>query len=67
MNDTVDKGSDIIQFDSMMKVVARTGRTGSVNEPALRFHDFAIDDEENIYTCETGNKKIRKFKKASAR
>jgi peptidylamidoglycolate lyase len=63
VNDTVDKGSDIIQFDSMMKVVARTGRTGSVNEPALRFHDFAIDDEENIYTCETGSKKIRKFKK----
>jgi len=65
VNDTINKGSDIIQFDSTMKVLARAGRTGSYSGPVLDFHDIAIDDEENIYVCETENKKIHKFKKVS--
>ncbi len=65
VNDSTSKGSDIILFDSTMTVLSRFGRSGSYKGPALDFHDIAVDDEENIYVCQTGGKKVYKFRKVS--
>jgi len=65
VNDSISKGSDIILFDSTMTLLSRFGRSGSYTGAALDFHDIAVDDEENIYACQTGGKKVYKFRKVS--
>jgi peptidylamidoglycolate lyase len=65
VNDTLIKGSDIIQFDSTMTILSRIGRSTTNSGPLLDLHDIAVDDDESIYVCGTEALKLLKFKKAS--
>ena len=65
VNDTLIKGSDIIQFDSTVNFINRLGRSGSYNGPVSRYHDIAVDNESSIYLADILNNTIQKFKKAS--
>jgi len=63
VNDSIIKGSDIIQFDSTMTVMTRFGRSESNNWPMFDLHDIAVDNDESIYVCGTETLKLLKFKK----
>lgn len=63
VNDTLVKGSDIIQFDSTMTILSRFGRSTTNSGPLLDLHDIAVDDDESIYVCGTEALKLFKFKK----
>lgn len=67
INDTVCKGSDIIQFDPEMKMLGRAGRSGLSSWPLLDLHDITIDNEENIFVCGTVTTKLHKFKKVTSK
>jgi peptidylamidoglycolate lyase len=61
----IPKGSDILQFDSTTKLVARFGRSGLYEGPKCRYHDIAADKEENIYVGDILGNRIQKFRKAA--
>ncbi|MEJ7675024.1 MAG: hypothetical protein WKF59_20565 [Chitinophagaceae bacterium] len=65
VNDTLIKGSDIMQFDSTIKLLTRFGRAGFYDGPISRYHDIAVDNEANIYVGDILNNTIQKFKKVS--
>ena len=65
LNDTLIKGSDIIQFDSSLNFSNRFGRTGSYSASICRYHDIAIDSKSNIYVGDILGNTIQKFKKIS--
>jgi DNA-binding beta-propeller fold protein YncE len=65
VNDTLIKGSDIMQFDSTIKLLTRFGRAGLYDGPICRYHDIAVDNEVNIYVGDILGNKIQKFKKAA--
>ena len=65
VNDTLIKGSDILQFDSTVNFITRFGRSGSFHGPVSRYHDIAVDNEHSIYTADILNNSIQKFKKVS--
>jgi hypothetical protein len=62
VNDTLIKGSDIMVFDSTVKLLTRFGRTGLYNGPICRYHDITIDNEKNIYLGDILGNRIQKFK-----
>jgi peptidylamidoglycolate lyase len=57
------KGSDVIIYDSINNQENRFGKSGKYSGPVCRYHDVAIDDEENIYIGDISNNTIQKFKK----
>lgn len=61
MGDTV-KFSSLLVYNSVnrLEIHKSTLRKGG---PACRYHDVAIDDEENIYVGDITNNTIQKFKK----
>ena len=61
VNDTVIKGSDIIVFDSTVKLLTRVGRAGLYNGPVCRYHDIAADNEGSIYLGDILSNRIQKF------
>ncbi len=63
INDTLIKGSDILQFDSTLNLLARFGRTGSYSGPVCRYHDIAIDNEGSIYVGDILGNRIQKFRR----
>lgn len=65
VNDTIIKGSDIMQFDSSINLLTRFGRTGLYDGPLCRYHDISIDNEGNIYVGDIFGNRIQKFKKVS--
>ena len=65
VNDTLIKGSDIIVFDSTVKLLTRFGRTGSYNGPVCRYHDITIDNEGSIYLGDILGNRVQKFKTKS--
>jgi sugar lactone lactonase YvrE len=67
VNDSLIKGSDIMQFDSTLNVLTRFGRAGLYNGPICRYHDIAVDNDGNIYVGDILGNRIQKFKKVSIR
>jgi peptidylamidoglycolate lyase len=67
VNDTLIKGSDIMQFDSTVNLLTRFGRTGFYDGPISRYHDIAVDNEGSIYVGDILDNRIKKFKKVSIR
>jgi peptidylamidoglycolate lyase len=63
--DTIIKGSDILEFDSTIKLSTRFGRSGFYDGPKCRYHDIAVDNEGNIYVGDILGNKIQKFKNVS--
>jgi DNA-binding beta-propeller fold protein YncE len=63
IRDTIIKGSDIMQFDSTIRLVTRFGRSGLYDGPICRYHDIAVDDEGSIYVGDILGNRIQKFKK----
>ena len=61
INDTLIKGSDVIVFDSTVKLVTRFGRTGLYDGPVCRYHDITIDNEGSIYIGDILGNQIQKF------
>jgi peptidylamidoglycolate lyase len=57
------QGSDLIVYDSINDQAHRYGKSGTYNGPVCRYHDVAIDDDENIYVGDISNNTIQKFKK----
>lgn len=64
--DMITKGSDIIQFDSLLNFLTRFGRTGSYEGPVCRHHDIVIDNQGNLYVDDILGNRIQKFKKVSS-
>lgn len=60
--DTLIKGSNIMQFDSIGNVFMQFGRSGLYDGPVCRYHDIAIDKEGSIYVGDILGNKIQKFK-----
>ncbi len=67
VNDTLIKGSDIMQFDSTVNLLTRFGRTGFYDGPISRYHDIAVDNEGSIYVGDILDNRIQKFKEVSIR
>jgi len=61
--DTINKGADILLFDSNLKLLNRFGRSDPSNNINNKYHDMAIDNSGNIYACDIRNNTIQKFKK----
>ena len=61
VNDTLIEGSDIIVFDSTVKLLTRFGRTGLYNGPVCRYHDITIDNEGSIYLGDILGNRVQKF------
>jgi peptidylamidoglycolate lyase len=59
----IEKGSDIIIFDSTGVRISQFGRSTAEQDPALRYHDIAIDKQGNIYTGDINENRILKFRK----
>ena len=57
------KGSDILQFDSSLKITSRFGRAGNYDGPISRYHDITGDSLGNIYVGDILNNTIQKFRK----
>jgi peptidylamidoglycolate lyase len=55
------KGSDILQFDSTLKILNRFGRSGNYQGPISRYHDIAADKMGNLYVGDILNNTIQKF------
>ena len=61
--DKVNKGADILLFDSNLKLLNRFGQSDVSNNINGKYHDMAIDNNGNIYACDIRNNTIQKFKK----
>lgn len=61
VNDTLIKGSDVIVFDSTIKLLTRFGRTALYNGPVCRYHDITVDNEGSIYLGDILGNRIQKF------
>jgi len=60
----VPVGSDLLLFDSTGKIQSRFGRSGNYDGPVSWYHDFAIDEDGNIYVGDILNNRILKFESA---
>jgi peptidylamidoglycolate lyase len=65
IGDVLIKGSDIIQFDSTMKLLTRFGRSGFYDGKKCRYHDIAVDRDGSIYVGDILGNRIQKFKKVA--
>jgi len=65
VNDTLPKGSDINIFDASVRLMSRFGRSGSYSGPVCRYHDIAVDNDNNIYVSDILGNRIQKFSKNS--
>jgi peptidylamidoglycolate lyase len=65
VNDTLIKGSDIIEFDSTGNLEMQFGRIGLYDGPVSRYHDIAVDNEGSIYVGDILGNRIQKFRKIS--
>jgi len=63
--DKVNKGADILLFDSTLNLLNRFGRIDVTNNINGKYHDMAIDNNGNIYACDIRNNTIQKFKRSS--
>ena len=63
VEDTVEKGADIIELDTSLNVLSRFGRSGSYDGPVSLYHDMAIDKKGNIYVVDIIADKPKKFKR----
>jgi peptidylamidoglycolate lyase len=63
VEDTVEKGADIIELDTSLNVLSRFGRSGSYDESVSLYHDIAVDKQGNIYVVDMIADKPKKFKK----
>lgn len=61
--DKVNKGSDILLFDSTLNLLERFGQSDNSNNINGKYHDMAIDNKGNIYACDIRNNTIQKFKR----
>jgi peptidylamidoglycolate lyase len=61
--DKVNKGADILLFDSSLNLLKRFGRSELSNNINSKYHDMAIDNNGNIYACDIRNNTIQKFKR----
>ncbi|MBC7888042.1 MAG: hypothetical protein H7Z13_09130 [Ferruginibacter sp.] len=58
------KGSDVMVFDSLANLLSRFGRSApAARDRICRYHDVAIDNEENIYVGDIYGNTIQKFTK----
>ena len=63
VNDTLIKGSDIIEFDSTGNLEMQFGRIGLYDGPVSRYHDIAVDNEGSIYVGDILGNRIQKFRR----
>lgn len=61
--DKVNKGADILLFDSSLNLLKRFGQSDNSNNINNKYHDMAIDKIGNIYACDIRNNTIQKFKR----
>lgn len=57
------RGSDVLIFNTGDNIQTRFGRSGNYKGNTCWYHDLAIDNEENIYTCDILGNTLQKFSK----
>ena len=62
-SDSLNKGSDLMQFNSQLNLLGRFGRSLVYSNTGGKYHDMAIDRDGNIFTCDIRNNTIQKFQK----
>ncbi len=61
VSDTIIKGSDILFFNSKLKLEKRLGRSEGYRGDVCRYHDIAVDKKGNVYVGDILGNKIQKF------
>ena len=61
--DKVNKGADLLLFESNLKILKRFGQSDVSNNINGKYHDMAVDKKGNIYACDMRNNIIQKFKR----
>jgi len=61
LNDSIIKGSDIIQLEKDAKLVLRLGRSANYSGSVARYHDIALDADGSLYTGDILKNRIQKF------
>lgn len=61
VSDTIIKGSDILFFNSNLRMETRVGRSGGYDGHVCRYHDIAVDKKSNIYVGDILGNSIQKF------
>lgn len=54
-------GAEIDQLSSELILKSQFGRSGSYEGPVCRYHDIAIDADQNIYVADLLNNSLQKF------
>ncbi len=62
VNDSLIKGSDILELSPDGESGPRLGRSGHYSGSVARYHDVALDAEGNLYTGDILQNRIQKFK-----
>ena len=62
-SDKVNKGADMLLFDSNLNLLSRFGQSEISNNINGKYHDMAVDNAGNIYACDIRNNTIQKFKR----
>lgn len=66
-SDKVNKGADMLLFDSNLNLLSRFGQSEISNNINGKYHDMAVDNAGNIYACDIRNNTIQKFKRQLAK